>query len=140
MSTFDYFLIALPVFIWYIVKALGMDFAREICAIFQSVVYTREYSSSRVQLKQSEENILLKVIKAQTRKSLRELQDCTVKFIPRKAKWWYLGGSATILCSVYHSRDGQSVSMSILLTVRYKQQFSVKPWLIVDIAAFDAIQ
>ena len=133
MSAFDYFLMTLPFFCWYCFRAVSKGFAKEICALFRSVVYNQEFSSACLALQQNEANTLLKILKEHTNESFRVIQHDPVEFIPQKAKFWLWGGSATVLCKIQTHRDRQSICVG--LTVRYQQRLSVKPWLIVDIAA-----
>ncbi len=133
LTTFEYFLITVPIYLWYLFKSDRKDFTKGTCSLFQSVVYNRANASSLVELQQDEENRLLSILKERTHKSLHSLQEGPVSFTPFKAKRWNPVGSATILCEVGDAEDCQR----ILLTVRYRQRLRVKPWLIVEIAEAD---
>ena len=131
MSTFDYFLVTLPLFLLYLCRSLGKSFTKEICSILKSVVCNREYQSSRLLLNTKEQYDLLNIIKQHANDSLNKVVKHPVEFIPQKAKFWYTGGAATILCRFQTARDGSSIC--VLLKVQYKQQINVKPWLITAI-------
>ena len=131
MSTFDYFLVTLPLFLLYLSRSLGKSFTKEICSILQSVVCNREYQSSRLLMKTKEQYDLLNIIRQHTNDSLNKEVKHPLEFIPQKAKFWYAGGAAIILCRFQTASD--SPRICVLLKVQYKQQINVKPWLITAI-------
>lgn len=131
MSTFDYFLITLPLFLMFLWRSLGTSFAKEICSVLQCVVCNREYKSSRLLLKPKEVCDLLSIIRRHSNDSLNKVVKYPVEFITQKTKFWYVGGAVTILCRFQTAGDGPSICA--LLKVEYKQQIGVKPWLITAI-------
>ena len=136
MSTFDYFLVTLPLFLLYLWWSLGTSFAKDICSVLQCIVCNREYNSQRLSIRNKDKYDLLSIISRHTNVSLSKVVKHPVEFIPQKAKFWYVGGDATILCRFRDSSDGQSIC--ILLKVQYKQQISVKPWVITAITECNA--
>ena len=136
MSTFEYFLITLPVLIWYMWRSLGAGLAKAICSVFQQAVGHSGISTPLLDVKSGEVNTLLRILKERANCSVQELRKAPLTFIPKRVRYWYFGSSVDVLCQWQSPKDGQK--LQALVNVRCKQRFAVKPWVIEKITQINA--
>lgn len=131
MSSYDYFLLTLPLFLWVMHRSVGTGLTKEICKVLQSIVINRKWSSSMLYWEQKEISAIISIIKLHVNNPKRNSVEYCIECLPQKTKFWYWGGSATILCKIRTLNDDEC--KCVLINVEYRQKLHVKPWAITKV-------
>ena len=122
-----------PLFLLCLIGSVGKGHARKISKLLQQYADSGDLSSPIYELPEPEAQSVLRAICTLTGTSLQKARrDFIITLTAQTGFYWFLGGSAQVLCTLT-PKNGDRPALHSRLTVRYKQQASVRALRITEI-------
>ena len=124
---------ALPLFLLCLMASVGKGHARKIGELLQQYADSGDHSSPIFELPEKNAQGMINAICALNGASLQKTRrDYTVTLAGSSGFYWYLGGSAKVLCRLT-AKNGEHPPLQAVFTIRYKQQIAVHALRIISI-------